>query len=83
MARGTPLKIIRWKDLEIISWILDNIKGGLFLEIISGYLNLRTKDVKYSKGQPPLEIILEIIFRGTGAPSLGRGDVLGTIPGVT
>jgi hypothetical protein len=21
MARGTPLKIIRWKDLEIISWI--------------------------------------------------------------
>ena len=25
MARGTPLKIIRWKDLEIISWILDNI----------------------------------------------------------
>ena len=33
--------------------------------------------MKYSKGQPPLEIILEIIFRGTGAPSLGRGDVLG------
>ena len=25
MARGTPLKIIRWKDLEIISWILDDI----------------------------------------------------------
>ena len=25
MARGTPLKIIRWKDLEIISWIFDDI----------------------------------------------------------
>ena len=35
------------------------------------------KDVKYSKGQPPLEIILKIISRGggTGAPGLGRGDV--------
>ena len=32
------------------------------------------KDVKYSKGQPPLEIILKIISRGAGAPGLGRGD---------
>ena len=33
-------------------------------------------DVKYSKGQPPLEIILKTISRGgTGAPGLGRGDL--------
>ena len=39
---GTPLKIIRWKALEIISWILDDIWGVGFLEIISRYLHLRT-----------------------------------------
>ena len=33
------------------------------------------EDVKYSKGQPPLEIFLKIISRGgTGAPGLGRAD---------
>ena len=60
---GTPLKIIRWKAPEIISWILDDIWGGGS----GNYFQVSAPtDVKYSKGQPPLEIILKIISRGGG-----------------
>ena len=48
---GTPLKIIRWKAPEIISWILDDIWGGGVLEIISRYLHLRTWNI--AKVNPP------------------------------
>ena len=58
-----PLKIIRWKAPEIISWILDDIWGGGS----GNYFQVSAPtDVKYSKGQPPLEIILKIISRGGG-----------------
>ena len=33
---GTPLKIIRWKDLEIISWILNDLWGGGFWKLFPG-----------------------------------------------
>ena len=38
---GTLLKIFRWKDFEILSWILDDIYGGLFRKLVPGVCTQR------------------------------------------
>ena len=63
---GNPLKIIRWKDLEIISWILD----GNYFQVSA------PKDMKYSKGQPNPGNNFQNYFKGGGRGPLDEVGVI-------